>query len=120
MMLTKNFSRSEMECHCGCGLYEMDSKHMNKLQLLRDHCGFPFYLNSARRCKYWNDKSGGYPTSAHLDGLATDIRVTDKALLRVILKHAIDMGFEGIGVADDFIHLDSKKRKNGKAFWLYS
>ena len=84
---------------------------MNKLQLLRDHCGFPFYLNSARRCKYWNDKSGGYPTSAHLDGLATDIRVTDKVLLRVILKHAIDMGFEGIGVADDFIHLDSKKEK---------
>ncbi len=119
-MLTKNFSRSEMECHCGCGLYEMDSRHMNKLQLLRDHCGFLFYVNSGRRCKYWNGKSGGYTTSAHLDGLATDIRVTDKSLLRVILRHAIEMEFEGIGVADNFIHLDSKKRKNGKAFWLYS
>ena len=120
-MLTKNFSRAEMECKCGCGLYEMDVIFMNKYQILRDFCGFPFYLNSARRCKYWNDKIGGHFQSSHMEGLATDTRVTDKLQMRTILKYAIEIGFEGIGIADDYIHLDNKKKEEMvKAFWLYS
>ena len=35
-MITPNFSKNEMSCRCGCGLYEMDEEFMRLLQILRD------------------------------------------------------------------------------------
>lgn len=123
MMLTKNFSKGEFECHCGCGLDKMDVNFVKRLQILRDHCNFPLIVNSGRRCKYWNTKSHGYPSSAHLEGLAVDIRV-DREKARILMQHALEMGFKGIGLQQKgegrFIHLDMKPRKNGMAIWTYS
>jgi len=122
-MLTKNFSRGEFECHCGCGLDEMDINFVNKLQILRDKCNFPLIINSGRRCSYWNKQSNGFLTSAHLEGLAVDIRI-DREKAREVVKHALEMGFQGIGLQQKgegrFVHLDMKPRKNGMAFWTYS
>ena len=35
-MITPNFSKSEMACRCGCGIYEMDDEFMRMLQELRN------------------------------------------------------------------------------------
>ena len=35
-MITLNFSKSEMACRCGCGIYEMDDEFMRMLQELRN------------------------------------------------------------------------------------
>ena len=35
-MITPNFSKSEMACCCGCGIFEMDDEFMRMLQELRN------------------------------------------------------------------------------------
>ena len=123
MFLTKNFSQDECSCHCGCGLWKMNAGFMRKVQKLRDICGFALPINSGIRCESHNLAIKGHPTSAHLTGEGIDIRV-DREKARIVIKNAIELGFEGVGIAQQgegrFVHLDDKKRKNGKAVWTYS
>ena len=54
-MITPNFSKSEMACRCGCGIYEMDDEFMRMLQELRNEMNGPLRVTSARRCDRDND-----------------------------------------------------------------
>ena len=122
MMLTRNFSQSELECHCGCGLSSMNENFMEKLQELREKCNFPFKVTSGMRCKKWNEKSGGHKNSSHMKGLACDISA-DGLRARLLIQKALEMGFEGVGISQGgskFVHIDMKPRENGKAVWTYS
>ena len=53
--ITKNFSVSEMQCPC-CGKCDMDDDFMKALQDIRTRCGFGFKVNSAYRCKIYNNR----------------------------------------------------------------
>ena len=55
--ITKNFTTNEMKCPC-CDKCEMDEGFMISLQDIRSRCGFGFRVNSAYRCKEYNNKSG--------------------------------------------------------------
>ena len=46
-MITPNFSKSEMACRCGCGIYEMDDEFMRMLQELRNEMNGPLRVTSA-------------------------------------------------------------------------
>ena len=54
MKLTKNFSKSEFECKCGCvmpdNVLENVKKLAEQLQIIRDYVQEPIIINSAYRC----------------------------------------------------------------------
>ena len=107
--MTPNFSDAELACKCGCGMLP-DKMFMNRVEMLRAHCGFPFKVTSAARCPEHNarvSKTGR--TGPHTTGRAIDIAVRGEQALKVI-EHALLLRFTGIGVQQKglarFIHVD--------------
>jgi len=115
MIIKEYFSDKELRCSCGCGEMNINSHALEKLYALRHLFGNPITLSSAFRCKAHNKKIGGKPQSGHLTGEAFDIKVTNEND-RKILDIAVGLGFNGIGIANTFIHVDTKERV---AVWTY-
>jgi len=53
----------------------------------------------------------------HVLGVAADIAVKDGNQKYLVIKHAMEMGFKGVGVAKTFIHVDD--RKSVPVVWSY-
>ena len=116
-MANKNyFSPSELQCKCGCGM-SVKPEFLNKLNDLRELLGVPLIVTSAARCPTHNTAVGGAPSSKHKDGIAVDLAAKDGNMKYKIIEGALKLGFNGIGVHKDFIHLDT--RKEGQVVWLY-
>ena len=74
--LTKNFSRWEFACPCGCGFAAISMDLINNvLEPTREKFG-PVRITSACRCHQHNRTVGGVSRSLHLLGKAADIQVT--------------------------------------------
>jgi uncharacterized protein YcbK (DUF882 family) len=121
-MESKHFSQDELECHCGCGKGGMEEHLMERLEALREICGFPFPVTSAFRCTSHNLRVGGNPHSKHLLGRAIDIGVSGHDAFQ-LLKTAINHGWKGIGISQSathgyFIHLDTRDSSTGRV-WTY-
>lgn len=119
MQLTKNFSKKELECKCGCGMCAIDEKALEALQLLRDVYGKPMIINSAARCWQHNEAVGGAPDSMHLSqycapSCAFDVRLTPGMDQEEFVKKARACGFNGIGLYKTFTHIDTRPYN---AFW---
>ena len=71
--LTRNFSRKEFACKCGCGKDDIDPKLAEMCQTIRDAAGVPVRVNSGCRCAAHNAKVGGAPNSYHTQGKAADL-----------------------------------------------
>lgn len=71
----KHFKRSEVACHCGCGLVPLDAT-LIKLEEIREQYGKPLSINSGARCVAYNAKIGGAKNSNHCKGQAIDISRT--------------------------------------------
>lgn len=103
---------------------EIDDGNMNqefliKLDRAREVAQIPFKINSAYRTPEHNAKIGGKPNSSHLKGIAVDISVTDSRSRFIVLKSLIQVGFNRIGVAKTFIHVDDDKEKDSEVVWVY-
>jgi len=72
--LTKNFSRSEIACPCGCGFDTIDHETIVHLQYERDYFGKPILITSACRCARYNasPRIGGGKKSQHVRARAVD------------------------------------------------
>lgn len=116
VLLSKNFSKKELECQCGCGMVP-NQLLIDRLQQLRDVLGRPLKINSAARCAKHNSVIGGAKASKHVLGEAVDIGITSGNEGYTIVKEAMKLGFNGIGVAKTFIHLDV--RTGTEVLWLY-
>ena len=97
----------------------MDIKFLHELDKAREIAGVPFVINSAFRTPEHNAKIGGSPNSSHMRGLAVDISVTDSRQRFIILNALIQVGFNRIGIAKTFIHVDMDENKSGEVVWLY-
>ena len=115
MKLTKNFSKSEFECKCGCEMPEdilENIKYLAQhLQRLRDKFNAPIKINSAYRCEYHNKAIGGSENSQHLKGYASDIVVKGKTPLEVYdfidkLQKLNMLKLGGLGKYETFTHFD--------------
>jgi len=105
--LTKSFKAEEFYCKCGkCGIQRVDMVLVEKLQNLRDRLGSKVIINSGFRCHEHNRNVGGVLSSQHLNGCAADIWCKN---LKKALKIAESLGFRGIGVYKDFLHLDNRE-----------
>lgn len=81
-----------------------------KINKLRELWGKPIILNSAHRCRKHNMEVGGAINSMHLR-IAFDCRMP-KEEQQEFIELAQKIGFTGIGVYENFVHLDlGKKRK---------
>jgi zinc D-Ala-D-Ala carboxypeptidase len=97
----------------------MDLDFLSKLDEAREMANIPFKINSAYRSKEHNANIGGKPNSSHLKGLAVDISVTDSRSRFIVLEALIKVGFNRIGIADTFIHVDDDKDKSDRVVWTY-
>lgn len=116
--LTEHFSVSEMKCRC-CGRCEMQPEFMAKLEHYRLDCDIPLPISSGFRCDTHNAKVGGTQNSWHLKGRAADIVWTHLTGRQkyILLQVAMQHGFRGIGISEDFLHLDNR---DNYAMWTYS
>lgn len=97
----------------------MNVNFLAKLDEAREIAEIPFIINSAYRTKEHNKKVGGKPNSSHLRGLAVDIKATDSRTRFLVLQALISVGFNRIGIAKTFIHVDDDESKSKEVAWLY-
>ncbi len=113
-----HFTPAEMACHCRgrfcAGEIWLDAEFMDALEALRRVVGRPLTVTSAHRCDQWNAAIGGAPLSRHKQ-IAVDISLHGHDRFGV-LAAAESLGFTGIGMARNFIHLDRRKTP---ARWYY-
>lgn len=102
------FTDKETSCKCGCGL-NIHPTLLLLLNLLRVKAGRPLSINSGARCAPYNVKIGGALNSQHVKRLAVDIHCTSDSERYELIKHAISLGFTGIGISRTFIHLDLRE-----------
>lgn len=113
------FSEDEIQCKCGCGLIIVKSPHFFRMNLLRQAMKQPLKVNSWCRCLHHNIAVGGSNTSSHLEGWATDIEALTNLFKIKLIFYAGVIGFNGIGVGDTFVHLDTDPVKGPDRFWIY-
>lgn len=76
---TADFTASDFECCCSCGLQSQDALIL-AVQNIRTAWGQPMTIDCGARCPTHNAEVGGAKDSAHLYGLAADIRDVDGSL----------------------------------------
>lgn len=118
--LTKNFSRSEFVCKCGCGKDNIDLELVRKLQVARSWLAKPMRINSGVRCEAHNEAVGGKPDSSHLKGLAADIQIPTNSTRFWLFAALWKAVFFRFGHGDGFIHVDIDPDKPAHSMWLYN
>lgn len=118
--LSKNFSKSEFACSCGCGFDVPDLHLVTILQKIRDDLGTSMRITSGCRCKEYNRKIGSKDTSQHVKGKAVDISCYDSHARYRLITTALKHGITRIGVRKDFLHLDiGDEDAPQQVIWMY-
>lgn len=115
----KYFDIDEFKCSCPCQAAKMRNALLVMLDDARDIAGVPFNITSGYRCKKHNERVGGVTGSAHRRGLAVDIACPNNHMRAKIIHGLINAGFNRIGIAKDFIHVDCDTSKPEWTMWLY-
>ena len=117
--MTKNFSRKEFECKCGCGSNRIDPLLVETLQVIRDTAGGALTVTSGVRCPRHNSKVGGVPDSQHVLGKAADIVWGRPAgdlyniIYRLYRQGKIQhLGFLKLYSEKNFVHIDVRHPKS--------
>lgn len=113
-----HFSPRELACKCEgrfCdGEYWHAPDFLDSLEALRARVRRPLLINSGHRCDGWNSEIGGAPRSRHRE-IAVDISLIGQDRF-ALLAAAEELGFTGIGLGRNFLHLD---RRAQPARWYY-
>ena len=97
----------------------MDSKLLEMIDEAREIYGKPINVNSGYRTSSHNRKVGGKSSSSHLKGLAIDVACVKSDERFKMLNALLEVGFNRIGVASTFIHVDIDKDKSQNVIWTY-
>ena len=111
--LSRNFSRSEFACKCGCGFQTVDTELLDVLMMVRSKFEDSVTINSACRCDEHNESVGGSYGSKHKQGIAADIVV--KGMHASYVYSYLDGAFPrkyGIGKYEGFTHIDVRQAKS--------
>lgn len=115
--MAKYFQEKEYACKCGCGKADLSNLMLEKLDAIRELLGRPIILNSAYRCVEHNKSVGGTSDSSHTRGYAVDIRAVSSREKYELVKAAMSMGVNRIGVYSNFIHIDIDPLKDKEVIW---
>jgi len=110
-----DFSKEEFDCH-ETGENEMQSRFLDILQKLRTRYGKPMRITSGYRSPSHSIEIRKDKPGTHAEGIAADIYCTGPDKYR-LAKMAFEMGFAGVGVGSNFIHLDVSRERF--ATWGY-
>ena len=106
-MSLKHFTREEFDCQVS-GTNNMEQYFLEKLDELRAYCGFPFVITSGYRHPTMHPiENKKEVPGTHAKGIAADIKITNAADRLKLVNSALSLWFTGIGVASDFIHVDT-------------
>ena len=117
--MIKWFKNKEFNCKCGCGKNNISITLVSMLDELREKIGIPIVINSGCRCKTHNKMVGGADDSAHVEGLAVDIRCLASQTRYKLLDKIFKINFARVGIAKTFIHVDIDFTKSQEVVWLY-
>ncbi|MCS5594185.1 MAG: D-Ala-D-Ala carboxypeptidase family metallohydrolase [Porticoccaceae bacterium] len=113
----KYFDLSEFDCQ-ETGENKMRPEFLQKLDHLREVCGFPFYITSGYRSHSHSlERSKPHGGGTHTQGIACDVAVSGGSQRMQIVRHAVALGFNGIGVGKGFCHVDD--RDTYPVCWCY-
>jgi uncharacterized protein YcbK (DUF882 family) len=115
-MMFKYFTVDEFDCS-HTGENRMCMEFLEKLDALREECGFPFVITSGYRSPTHPEESKKTRPGTHSQGIAADIKITNGGSLYTIVNLALKHGFTGIGVSKTFVHLDT--RGTTPVIWTY-
>lgn len=116
--LSNYFQTIEFSCKCkseNCVEQKISKELIDKLTVLRQAVKSPMRIHSGFRCKEHNEKVGGVKNSQHVLGNAAD--VSTSAHTPYTLLPIAESIFDAIGIAQNFLHLDTRKDK--KRRWKY-
>lgn len=88
-----------------------------KLDSARGMAQVPFVITSGLRTKDSNTEVGGVENSAHLSGLAADIRCVDSSARFKMIKALLMAGFNRVGVYKAHLHVDIDSNKPQEVCW---
>lgn len=99
-------------------------KHMNyellgMIDKAREIYGKPMVVTSGFRTESHNQKVGGVKSSSHLKGLAIDVACVSSSDRFKMIKALLEVGFNRMGIASTFIHVDIDKNKYQNVIWTY-
>ena len=97
----------------------MDPKLLEMIDEAREIYGKPIRVTSGYRTESHNRKVGGVSSSSHLKGLAIDVACVKSDDRFKMLNALLEVGFNRIGVAGTFIHVDIDKDKSQNVIWTY-
>lgn len=97
----------------------MNEEFLHRLDDARGIAGIPFTITSGFRTYEHNDLVKGVDSSAHTKGHAADISCRDSRTRWLIVNALMLCGFNRIGVADTFIHVDDDPDKPENCIWTY-
>ena len=115
-MSYKHFTLDEFKCR-ETGQNEIKPEFVEALDQLRENCGFPFIISSGYRSPKHSIEAVKEKPGTHTQGIAADIAISDGAQRRIIVEKALELGFNGIGVAKAFVHVDI--RTTTPVIWTY-
>ena len=117
-----DFTERELQCK-ETGECEMDVSFMNRLQGLRRDFNQAMIVTSGYRSpEHSAEKKKETGPGSHSQGHAVDIRCTGGTYRFRLIETAIRMGFTGIGISSDFIHLDDMPPRDNAprpSAWTY-
>lgn len=115
----KYFSNDEfLRCTPPCTMEDLSEELLDRLDVVRSLCGFPLIVNSAYRSFDYEQEMGRTGSSSHCKHLAVDIAVQSGEKRLKIVQNALRAGFQRIGIAQNFVHLDLDSDKP-ISIWLY-
>jgi uncharacterized protein YcbK (DUF882 family) len=113
----KYFSIKEFDCQ-ETGENKMQEEFIHSLDKLREACGFPFKITSGYRSPEHSIEKRKSKAGTHAQGIAADIAVNNGINRRILVSKALELGFNGIGVARGFIHVDIRQTDK-PVMWCY-
>lgn len=110
------FEVSEFDC-THTGENRMEHGFIELLDELRLICEFPLVVTSGYRSPNHPIEKVKPVPGTHAQGIAADLQTVDSYRRYILLKNAFVLGFTGVGVGKDFIHLDTRGGK--PRVWTY-
>jgi len=114
-MTYQYFDISEFDCQ-HTGENKMNPIFLSLLDRLRSECGFPFVITSGYRSPDHPIEAAKSKPGTHSEGIAADIKVRGGFQRFTLVNEAIKIGFTGIGVGNDFVHVDLREYP---VMWTY-
>ena len=113
-----NYDEFDSPDELGSGKH-MDHDLLVMIDKARALYGKPIVVTSGFRTESHNKKVGGVASSSHLKGLAIDVACVRSKDRFKMLTAILEVGFNRIGIASTFIHIDVDKNKSQNVIWTY-